>query len=71
MPNQIVIVIADDDVVLSQSLAALLQSQPDFEVRGVAPNGDEALHLVQEQAPSSMGCLSERERQISYMVARV
>jgi DNA-binding NarL/FixJ family response regulator len=52
MAEPIVIVIADDHVVLSQSLAALLQSQPDFEVRGIASNGDEALRLVQEYRPN-------------------
>jgi DNA-binding NarL/FixJ family response regulator len=44
-------VIADDHAVLRESLAALLQSQPDFEVLGSAANGDEALQLVQEHHP--------------------
>lgn len=51
MKNSIAIVIADDHAVLRDSLAALLQSQPDFEVRGAAANGQEALQLVQEHHP--------------------
>jgi DNA-binding NarL/FixJ family response regulator len=51
MQNRIAIVIADDHAVLRESLAALLQSQPDFEVVGSASNGDEALRLVQEHRP--------------------
>ncbi len=51
MSNQIAIVIADDHAVLRESLAALLQSQPDFDVVGVAANGDEALQLVLQHHP--------------------
>ena len=51
MRNRIAIVIADDHAVLRESLAALLQSQPDFEVVGSAANGEEALRLVQERRP--------------------
>ncbi len=51
MRNRIAIVIADDHAVLRESLAALLQSQPDFEVVGAAANGEEALRLVQERRP--------------------
>lgn len=51
MPNMISIVIADDHAVLRESLASLLQSQPDFQVMGAAANGDEALRLVQEFRP--------------------
>ena len=51
MSNQIAIVIADDHAVLRVSLAALLQSQPDFDVVGVAANGDEALQLVLQHHP--------------------
>lgn len=50
-PNQIGIVIADDHMVLRESLTALLQSQPDFNVLGTAANGEEALRLVQEHTP--------------------
>jgi two-component system nitrate/nitrite response regulator NarL len=52
MQNRIAIVIADDHAVLRESLAALLQSQPDFAVLGSASNGDEALRLVQEHRPN-------------------
>ena len=51
MPNQIAIVIPDDHAVLRESLASLLQSQPDFNVVGSAANGEEALQLVQEHRP--------------------
>jgi DNA-binding NarL/FixJ family response regulator len=51
MPNTISIVIADDHAVLRESLASLLQSQPDFQVMGGAANGEEALRLVQEYRP--------------------
>jgi len=49
--NSIPIVIADDHAVLRESLTALLQSQPDFEVVGAAANGEEAVQLVQRHAP--------------------
>lgn len=49
--NQIGIVIADDHMVLRESLTALLQSQPDFHVLGTAANGEEAVRLVQEHTP--------------------
>ena len=49
--NRIPIVIADDHAVLRESLTALLQSQPDFEVVGAAANGEEAVRLVQQHAP--------------------
>lgn len=49
--NRIGIVIADDHMVLRESLTALLQSQPDFDVLGTAANGEEALHLVQQHKP--------------------
>lgn len=51
MGNRISIVIADDHAVLRESLAALLQSQPDFDVIGAAANGEEALRLVQDHHP--------------------
>jgi len=50
-PNRIAIVIADDHAVLRESLTALLQSQPDFDVVGAAANGEEALQLVQQNKP--------------------
>lgn len=45
------IVIADDHAVLRESLTALLQSQPDFDVVGAAADGEEAVRLVQRHAP--------------------
>ena len=48
---RIPIVIADDHAVLRESLTALLQSQPDFEVVGAAANGEEAVRLVQQHSP--------------------
>ncbi len=49
--SRIPIVIADDHAVLRESLTALLQSQPDFEVVGAAANGEEAVQLVQHHLP--------------------
>lgn len=49
--NQIGIVIADDHMVLRESLTALLQSQPDFKVLGTAANGEEAVRLLQQYNP--------------------
>ena len=45
------IVIADDHAVLRESLAALLSTQPDFQVEGGAGNGQEALDQVQKHHP--------------------
>jgi DNA-binding NarL/FixJ family response regulator len=45
------IVIADDHTVLRESLAALLATQPDFSVEGLAADGREALALVQSHQP--------------------
>lgn len=49
--NPIGIVIADDHMVLRESLTALLQSQSDFKVLGTAANGEEAVRLVQQHNP--------------------
>src|SRR5512142_1308207 len=49
--NGIRIVIADDHVVLLESLGALLQTQPDFEVVGKATNGNGAVEQVQQHHP--------------------
>ena len=43
--------IADDHAVLRESLAALLNTQPDFVVEGTAANGQQALELVQQRHP--------------------
>ena len=52
MAEKIQIVIADDHAVLRESLTALLNTQPDFEVVGKASNGVEALDMVQKHQPS-------------------
>jgi DNA-binding NarL/FixJ family response regulator len=44
-------VIADDHLVLLESLSKLLETEPDFEVVGKAVNGTEALELVREKRP--------------------
>lgn len=49
--NQIRIVIADDHAVLRESLAALLATQKDFVLEGLATNGQEALALAQQHHP--------------------
>ncbi len=51
MANRIPIVIADDHAVLRESLAALLDTQRDFEVVGKAGTGAEALELVNQNHP--------------------
>lgn len=45
------VVIADDHAVLRESLAALLGTQEDLTVEGLANNGQEALELVQQRHP--------------------
>ncbi len=52
MADNIPIVIADDHAVLRESLTALLDTQPDFQVVGKAANGVEALDLVQKHQPT-------------------
>jgi DNA-binding NarL/FixJ family response regulator len=49
--NRIRIVIADDHAVLRESLAALLATQQDFVLQGLATNGQEALALTQQCHP--------------------
>ncbi len=49
--EKIRIVIADDHVVLLESLTMLLASQPDFEVVGKALNGTQAVELVRQHQP--------------------
>jgi DNA-binding NarL/FixJ family response regulator len=49
--TKIRVVIADDHAVLRESLAALLSTQPDFQVEGGAGNGQEALDQVQKHHP--------------------
>ncbi len=49
--NKIRIVIADDHEVLRESLSALLQTQKDMQVVGLAANGTDALELVRQRSP--------------------
>src|SRR5215831_1216066 len=49
--SKIRIVIADDHAVLRESLGALLSTQPEFHVEGLASNGQEALAQVQQHHP--------------------
>lgn len=49
--KKIRIVIADDHVLLLESLSSLLLSQPDIEVVGKAVNGTVAVELVQQEHP--------------------
>jgi DNA-binding NarL/FixJ family response regulator len=49
--EKVSIVVADDHAVLRESLAALLGTQPDFEVVGAAADGTQALELVQAKHP--------------------
>lgn len=49
--SKIRIIIADDHGILRESLAALLSTQPDFQVEGSAANGQEALAQVQQYRP--------------------
>ncbi len=51
MAKKIPIVIADDHAILRESLAALLNTQKDFEVVGTAATGSEALIVVNESSP--------------------
>ena len=49
--SKIRIVVADDHAVLRESLGALLSTQPEFQVEGLASNGQEALAQVQQHHP--------------------
>jgi len=49
--SKIRILIADDHGILRESLAALLSTQPDFQVEGGAANGQEALAQMQQYHP--------------------
>lgn len=51
MAKKILIVIADDHAVLRESLAALLNTQKDFEVVGKAATGAETLAVVKQAHP--------------------
>lgn len=45
------IVIADDQPIVRTGLAAIVDAQPDFEVVGLAANGNEAVHMALELRP--------------------
>src|SRR5215831_7844430 len=49
--SKIRIVVADDHAVLRESLGALLSTQPEFQVEGLASNGQDALAQVQQHHP--------------------
>ena len=49
--GKIQIVIADDHPVVRDGLAAMLAGQPDFEVVGIAANGEEAVALHSDLSP--------------------
>lgn len=53
------IIVADDQPLVRAGLAALLGSEPDIEVVGVASDGDEAVTLAQELRPD-VACLDIR-----------
>jgi DNA-binding NarL/FixJ family response regulator len=50
-PAAVRIVVADDQQVVREGFAALLDSQPDFTVIGTANDGDEAVRICREQRP--------------------
>jgi DNA-binding NarL/FixJ family response regulator len=50
-PTPVRIVVADDQQVVRDGFAALLQTQPDFTVVGTAPDGDEAVRICRRLHP--------------------
>jgi len=51
-PRPIRVLIADDHPVVRDGLALILQTEPDFEVVGLAANGVEALQLAEQLRPA-------------------
>jgi two-component system, NarL family, nitrate/nitrite response regulator NarL len=49
--SPIKVVIADDQVIVAEGIAVMLQQQEDFEVLGIAPNGEKMLHLLNSVQP--------------------
>ncbi len=49
--KKISIVIAEDQLMLATTLSSLLNLEPDMEVIGCAPNGEEALGLIRRLGP--------------------
>jgi DNA-binding NarL/FixJ family response regulator len=49
--SPIKVVIADDQVIVAEGIAVMLQQQEDFEVLGIAPNGEKLLHLLNSVQP--------------------
>ena len=45
------IVLADDHALIRNSLSRMLATQPDFEVVGIASDGQEALEMVRQHSP--------------------
>ena len=45
------VILADDHAIIREGLRVMLGNQPDMEVMGVATNGREVLHLVDEHKP--------------------
>ncbi len=45
------VIVADDHAIIREGLRVMLGNQPDMEVMGVAANGREVLHLVDEHKP--------------------
>lgn len=50
-PDPIRIVVADDDLLFARMVRALASTRPEFEVVGIAANGQEAVELSDELAP--------------------
>ncbi|GBD00262.1 Transcriptional regulatory protein LiaR [bacterium HR17] len=46
--------IADDEILVRQSLAQLLNAEPDIEVVGIASDGEQVLHLRRKHLPNAV-----------------
>ncbi len=45
------VVIADDQVIVAEGISVMLEQQDDFNVLGIAPNGEKLLHLLNSTQP--------------------